>query len=189
MNILLLNNYDSFVYNLRHLLMEIENLEVDVVLNDQITIEQVDIYDAIVLSPGPGIPSEAGVMIDIIKKYAGKKPIFGVCLGHQAIAEAFGGKIKNLNKPYHGVSSIVDIIDNNDIYNNMGKTIEIGRYHSWVVSEQELPNTLKITSRSHDGEIMSISHHSYNVHGVQFHPESILTPQGVTILRNWINLF
>ncbi|MGL4994100.1 MAG: anthranilate synthase component II [Bacteroidales bacterium] len=189
MKLLLLNNYDSFVYNLRHLLMEIENVEVEVILNDQISIDQVDKYDAIVLSPGPGIPSEAGLMMNIISEYAGKKPIFGVCLGHQAIAEAFGGRIKNIDTPFHGVSSKIDIIESKYIFKDIGDSMQVGRYHSWVVSEDNLPESLVVTSRSSVGDIMSISHITHNIHGVQFHPESILTPQGTILLKNWISKF
>lgn len=189
MKILLLDNYDSFTYNLRHLLLECD-ADVDVHRNDRITLEEVDAYDKILLSPGPGIPSEAGILLPIIKKYAPTKSILGICLGHQAIAEAFGGKLENLPQVFHGVRTNIRIEDSNEpLFRNMDNVFPVGRYHSWVVSKDSLPGCLQITATDcEDGMIMAISHKQYDVRGVQFHPESILTENGKKMIENWLTM-
>lgn len=188
MKILLLDNYDSFTYNLYHVVRELGNLEIEVVRNDKISLEEVDKFDKIILSPGPGIPEEAGMLLPIIKKYAPTKPILGVCLGHQAIGEAFGARIENLKQVYHGIQTPIDIVAPDPIFNGLGKELLGGRYHSWIVSNDHLPECLEITALSKEGYIMGLRHKTYNVHGIQFHPESVLTPQGKTIINNFINL-
>jgi len=182
--ILVIDNYDSFTYNLVHYLEDL-NCEVVVKRNDQLSIEEVDAYDKIVLSPGPGIPDEAGLLKEIITKYASTKSIFGVCLGQQAIAEVFGGLLINLDKVYHGIATNINIIGNDPLFEGMPKEIEVGRYHSWVV-DPNLPSELQVTSVDENGQIMSLRHTSHDVCAVQFHPESVLTPQGKTILKNWL---
>lgn len=188
MKILLLDNYDSFTYNLYHVVREISNLEIEVVRNDKISLEEVDRFDKIILSPGPGIPEEAGMLLPIIKRYAPTKPILGVCLGHQAIGQVFGGKLKNLAQVYHGIQSSIDIVAPDPIFEGLGKEMLAGRYHSWIVSKEGLPECLEITALSKEGYIMGLRHKTYNVHGIQFHPESVLTPQGKTIINNFIQL-
>jgi anthranilate synthase component 2 len=188
MKILLLDNYDSFTYNLYHLIKEQGEIDIDVVRNDKISIEDVDAYDKIILSPGPGIPDEAGLLLPIIKKYAPTKPILGVCLGHQAIGEAFGARIENLKQVYHGVQTPIEIVAPDPIFEGMGKELLGGRYHSWIVSKDALPDCLEITALSKEGYIMGLRHKTYNVHGIQFHPESVLTPQGKTIINNFLKL-
>ncbi|WP_179343978.1 anthranilate synthase component II [Winogradskyella ursingii] len=184
--ILVIDNYDSFTYNLVHYLEDL-NCEVTVKRNDKLSIEEVDAFDKIVLSPGPGIPDEAGILKDIIKTYAATKSILGVCLGQQAIGEVFGGKIENLNTVYHGVATIVTrSVEDEVLFKNIDKTFEVGRYHSWVVSTI-LPESLEATSFDENGQIMSLRHKIYDVKGVQFHPESVLTPDGKKILENWVN--
>ncbi len=188
MKILVLDNYDSFTYNLVQYIEEIPNCEVDVFRNDKISLEEIEKYDKIVLSPGPGIPSEAGIMKEVIKKYASEKPIFGVCLGLQAIAEVFGGKIKNMNKVYHGVATTMTIKNENEIlFKNIPKEFEAGRYHSWIVENEGLPENLQITVEDDKKQIMALSHKKFNVKGVQFHPESVLTKHGKKIIENFIN--
>ncbi len=187
MRILVLDNYDSFTYNLVHLIEKITNNEIDVFRNDKISIEDVGNYDKIVLSPGPGIPSEAGILIDVIKKYASSKNILGVCLGHQAIGEAFGGELYNLPKVYHGVSTQAAIIEKDLLFEGLPDKFKIGRYHSWVL-KTPLPKDLSITAIDDEGNIMALKHKALNVRGVQFHPESVLTPLGEKILENWIKL-
>ncbi|WP_294311723.1 aminodeoxychorismate/anthranilate synthase component II [uncultured Chryseobacterium sp.] len=186
--ILVFDNYDSFTYNLVQMIERILDTKVDVVKNDQITLAEIDQYDKIVLSPGPGIPEEAGILLDVIREYAPTKSILGVCLGQQAIAEAFGGRLINLTEIYHGVATPADVIkDNTKIFRNLSSGIEVGRYHSWVVNRDDLPNELEITAVDKDGMIMALQHKTYDVHGVQFHPESILTPEGEVIIRNFLN--
>ena len=191
MNILVFDNYDSFTYNLVHLVEKILHSKVDVFRNDQLPLEAVKKYDKIILSPGPGIPVEAGLLLPLIKEYAASKSILGVCLGHQAIGEAFGGKLENLSTVYHGVATGITInapnskIQNN-LFENLPERIEVGRYHSWVVSEENFPGGLEITARDDNNYIMALQHTQYDVKGVQFHPESVLTPDGETILRNWL---
>lgn len=190
--ILVLDNYDSFTYNLVHLVEKITGVKPDVYRNDQITLEQVDEYDKIILSPGPGIPEEAGLLLAIIRKYSGSKSILGVCLGHQAIGEAFGGKLTNLATVYHGVATSVDLVDHavsenkKDIFHGLPHTLEVGRYHSWIVDQDTFPGELEVTAVDENGFIMALQHRTYDVQGVQFHPESVLTPQGEQILRNWL---
>jgi len=185
MKILVIDNYDSFTYNLVHFLEDL-NCEVTVKRNDKLSLEEVEEYDKIVLSPGPGIPDEAGLLKQIIATYASTKSILGVCLGQQAICEVFGGKIINLNEVHHGVSTKIDVTSEDEpIYKNMDKTIEVGRYHSWVC-DINLPDTLQATAIDHNGQIMSLKHKIFDVTGVQYHPESVLTPNGKQILENWI---
>lgn len=187
MKILLLDNYDSFTYNLVHLVKELGYNDIDVIRNDQLTLDDVNKYDKIILSPGPGIPSESGLLIPIIKKYAPSKPILGVCLGHQAIGEAFGAKLLNLEDVHHGIADIAEIIDEDYILKGIDQTMEVGRYHSWIVGREGLPECFRITSIDKTGQIMSMMHKEYDVHGVQFHPESVLTPQGKIIVANFLS--
>ena len=183
--VLVIDNYDSFTYNLVHYLEDL-NCNVTVKRNDKLTIDFVEQFDKIVLSPGPGIPEEAGLLKEIIKTYAPTKSIFGVCLGQQAIAEVFGGQLINLNDVYHGVSTKVTITVNDEsLFNGLEKNIEVGRYHSWVV-DPNLPESLEATSVDENGQIMSLRHKIYDVKGVQYHPESVLTPYGKKILENWL---
>lgn len=185
MKVLVIDNYDSFTYNLVHYLEDL-NCEVTVKRNDRLSIEEVDNYQKIVLSPGPGIPDEAGLLKEIIKTYAPTKSILGVCLGQQAIAEVFGGTLINLKEVYHGVATPVKIIvDDEQLFSHMESSIEVGRYHSWVVNPN-LPEVLESTSIDDNGQIMSLRHRFYDVKGVQYHPESILTPHGKQLLENWI---
>ncbi len=187
MKILVLDNYDSFTYNLVQYLREITEDEVHIFRNDAIDVEAVNNYDCIVLSPGPGIPKNAGNMPAIIKQYKNTKPILGVCLGHQAIGEAFGGTLENLEQVFHGLATDISITDKDEpLYNNLPEKIEVGRYHSWVINKNNFPACLKITSTSPDGAIMSIRHESLPIFGVQYHPESIMTPDGKSILKNFL---
>lgn len=186
MNIVIIDNYDSFTYNLSHQLKAL-GAQVDVVRNDAFQMSRLEPYDKIVLSPGPGIPEEAGLLNDVIRRYAGRKPILGVCLGHQAIAEVFGGRLENLRTVYHGVQTPTHIINHDYLFEHLPETFEAGRYHSWVVSRSGLPDSLEVTAISDDGHIMALRHLTYDVRGIQFHPESILTPEGARILQNWLN--
>ena len=187
MKILVFDNYDSFTYNLVHLVENILNQKVDVYRNDQIKLEDVKDYDKIILSPGPGIPEEAGLLLPLIKEYAASKCILGVCLGHQAIGEAFGGTLINLDKVYHGVATSIKITNSKTgILQGLGDSIDVGRYHSWIVNEADLPEDLEITAVDDNGFIMGLQHKTYDVQGVQFHPESVLTPRGEEIMRNWL---
>ncbi len=186
MKTVIIDNYDSFTFNLAHLLKEL-GAEVDVVRNDQFELGTLERYDKIVLSPGPGIPSEAGLLLDVIRTYAGRKPMLGVCLGHQAIGEVFGAKLENLAEVYHGVATDCEHFSNDPIFNGMPRHFEVGRYHSWVVSKDGLPDCLEVTATSPDGNIMALRHKRYPVHGIQFHPESVLTPLGRQIVGNWLN--
>ena len=185
MKIVIIDNYDSFTYNLSHLIKEI-GAEVTVIRNDQFTLNQLERFDKIVLSPGPGIPSEAGLLLDVIKTYKGRKPILGVCLGHQAIGEVFGGTLENLSDVFHGVATEGTQFSNDYIFDSLPKRITMGRYHSWVVSRENFPTCLEVTAVSDEGQIMALKHKNYDIHGIQFHPESVLTPEGKTILRNYI---
>ena len=187
MKIVIIDNYDSFTYNLSHLLKEL-GAEVTVYRNDQFELPQLEAFDKIVLSPGPGIPSEAGLLLDVIRTYAGKKPIFGVCLGHQAIGEAFGGRLENLSEVFHGVATEGTQFGNDPVFAGLPQKITMGRYHSWVVSREGFPDCLEITAESLEGQIMALRHKVYYIHGIQFHPESVLTPEGRQILRNWLSL-
>lgn len=186
MNIVIIDNYDSFTYNLSHQLKAL-GAQVDVVRNDAFQMSRLEPYDKIVLSPGPGIPEEAGLLNNVIRRYAGRKPILGVCLGHQAIAEVFGGRLENLRTVYHGLQTPTHIINHDYLFEHLPETFEAGRYHSWVVSRSGLPDCLEVTAISDDGQIMALRHRTYDVRGIQFHPESILTPQGAQILQNWLN--
>ena len=188
MKILVIDNYDSFTYNLVHAIKKISGLQVDVYRNDEISLEEIENYDKIVLSPGPGIPEEAGLLLDIIKAYAPKKSILGVCLGHQAIGEAFGGKLHNMNRVLHGIATPVTRTGNHSIlFKDLPDTFDVGRYHSWIVQDEQLPECFEVTSYDNEGLIMSMQHKEYDVHSVQFHPESVLTPLGEKIIENWLN--
>jgi anthranilate synthase component 2 len=198
MKILVFDNYDSFTYNLVHLVEKITHSKVDVYRNDQIALEKVKEYDKIILSPGPGIPEEAGLLLPLIKEFAATKSILGVCLGHQAIGQAFGGKLVNLSTVYHGVATEVVVGSGESgvgsheslvvsaLFNGLPDRIEVGRYHSWIVSDENFPEELEVTARDENNYIMALQHKKYDVQGVQFHPESVLTPDGETILRNWL---
>jgi anthranilate synthase component II len=212
MNVLVFDNYDSFTYNLVHLVEKILHQKVDVYRNDQIPLEKVKEYDKIILSPGPGIPEEAGMLLPLIREYASTKSILGVCLGHQAIGEAFGGKLINLSTVYHGVATLVRILSGEwamvngewsmvnentaspftihhspgDLFEGLPDEIEVGRYHSWIVSDESFPEELQVTAIDENNYIMGLRHRNYDVQGVQFHPESVLTPMGEKILRNWL---
>ena len=194
--ILVFDNYDSFTYNLVHLIEKITSEKVDVFRNDQIPLDEVDRYDAIVLSPGPGIPEEAGELLPLIRRYAATKKILGVCLGHQAIAEAFGGKLINLSKVFHGIATPVKVDAEkvgltseakDALFLDLPEQILAGRYHSWVVDESALPDCIEVTARDEEGWIMALRHKEFNVAGLQFHPESVLTPDGEKLIRNWLD--
>ena len=188
MKILVIDNYDSFTYNLVQYIQRVTGELPDVYRNDKITAEEAKAYDKILLSPGPGIPDEAGNLKNIIKECGPTKSIFGVCLGVQAIAEVFGGSISNLNQVYHGISSsIIQTKEEDFIFNNVSKVFDGARYHSWIVNREDLPKELKITAIDEDASIMALKHADYDVRGVQFHPESILTTEGMTMIKNWIN--
>jgi anthranilate synthase component 2 len=185
--ILVFDNYDSFTYNLVHLVEKITGEKVDVYRNDQIALADVVAYDKIILSPGPGIPEEAGLLLPLIKEYAATKSILGVCLGLQAIAEAFGGTLINLSTVFHGVATPIKILKtNSQVLNGLPEEIEVGRYHSWIVSDDNFPAELEVTARDENGYIMGLQHKQFDVQGVQFHPESVLTPDGEQMLRNWL---
>jgi anthranilate synthase component II len=186
MKVLVIDNYDSFVYNLAHYLEEF-NCEVTVIRNDQFSLDEVAQYDKILLSPGPGVPNEAGLLKSVIKAYASSKSILGICLGQQAIGEVFGGTLENLSQVFHGIATNTNIIvDNESLFKGLDRKIEVGRYHSWVVSTKKFPEVLEITSVDNTGQIMSLRHRQYDVRGLQFHPESVLTPNGKQIIKNWI---
>jgi anthranilate synthase component 2 len=198
MKIVIIDNYDSFTYNLSHLVKEL-GAEVTVLRNDQFELSDLEPYSKIILSPGPGIPSEAGLLCDVIRTYAGKKPILGVCLGHQAIGEVFGAKLLNLSQVFHGVATPCHIIADDPIFSGIERNITIGRYHSWVVSREGLPECLEVTAESDEGlrvgdgtsgmgQIMALRHRELNIRGIQFHPESVLTPDGKKMLQNWMFL-
>src|SRR5215467_12598803 len=197
MKILVFDNYDSFTYNLVHLVEKILHQGVEIHRNDEIPMEKVKEYDKIILSPGPGIPEEAGLLLPLIKEYASSKSILGVCLGHQAIGEAFGGKLVNLSTVYHGVSTPIRILKgkadsrltlhvSRNLFEGLPEVIEAGRYHSWIVSDENFPTELEVTARDENNYIMGLQHKKYDVQGVQFHPESVLTPKGEDIMRNWL---
>lgn len=204
MKTVIIDNYDSFTYNLAHLVKEL-GVETDVLRNDQFNLEDLAPYSKIILSPGPGIPEEAGLLLDTIRTYAGRKPILGVCLGEQAIGQAFGGKLVNLSKVFHGVQTKVRtgnckekkgeikertqgnvMLEEDYIFRDLPEEIPVGRYHSWVVDTEGFPGELAVTALSPEGQIMALKHREYDIHGIQFHPESILTPDGKTILKNWL---
>ncbi len=185
MKVVIIDNYDSFTYNLAHLVKEL-GAEVTVYRNDRFELKQLEAFGKIILSPGPGIPSEAGLLIDVIKTYAGKKPMLGVCLGHQAIGECFGGKLTNLSEVFHGVATEGSQWGNDYIFDGLPQRIVMGRYHSWVVGREGLPDCLEITAESDEGQIMGLRHKEYDIHGIQFHPESVLTPEGRTMVGNFL---
>ncbi len=204
MNILVFDNYDSFTYNLVHLVEKITHQKVDVFRNDEIALEKVKVYDKIILSPGPGIPEEAGLLLPLIKEYAATKSILGVCLGHQAIGQAFGGTLTNLSTVFHGVATKIQVGSQKsgvgsssnsrfaihdsrfNLFKDLSNEIEVGRYHSWVVDNENFPSTLEVTARDANNFIMALQHKTYDVQGVQFHPESVLTPDGEKIMKNWL---
>ena len=193
MKILIFDNYDSFTYNLVHVVEKIIHDKVDVFRNDKISLGKINDYDKIILSPGPGLPSESGLLLPLIKEYASSKSILGVCLGHQAIAESFGGKLENLKNVYHGVATKIKInekrtLSENDVFKSLPNELEAGRYHSWIVSRENFPDDLEITAEDENGYIMALRHKTFDVQGVQFHPESVLTPMGEKIMRNWLNV-
>jgi len=184
--ILVIDNYDSFTYNLVHLINELGE-EVEVWRNDKFAIEDVAQFDKILLSPGPGVPEEAGLLLEVIRTYAADKSILGICLGQQAIAEAFGGTLLNLGRPMHGIATPVSVIDQDEhLFDNCPDTINVGRYHSWVVNQRDLPSCLKVTATDATTEIMALRHETYDVRGVQFHPESVLTEHGKQMMKNWL---
>ncbi len=186
-NIVIIDNYDSFTYNLVHYLDDL-NCSVSVFRNDEFELDELENFDKILLSPGPGLPSEAGLLKEVIVKYATTKSILGICLGQQAIGEVFGGSLINLSKVYHGIASKVQIIVRDEsLFNGLENEIGVGRYHSWVISKENFPPDLEITSIDENGEVMSIRHKTYDIKGLQYHPESVLTPQGKKILENWIH--
>jgi anthranilate synthase component 2 len=192
MKILVFDNYDSFTYNLVHLVEKIIHQKVDVARNDKISLGKVKDYDKIILSPGPGVPGEAGLLLPLIKEYAASKSILGVCLGHQAIGEAFGGSLVNLSTVFHGVATPVYLLEGtlprrNNLFKGLPERFEAGRYHSWIVSDDDFPEELEVTARDENNYIMAIHHKTYDVQGVQFHPESVLTPKGEQIMRNWLS--
>ncbi len=206
LKILVFDNYDSFTYNLVHLVEKITHQKVDVYRNDEISLEDVNRYNKIILSPGPGIPEEAGLLLPLIKQYAPTKSILGVCLGHQAIGQAFGGKLTNLTSVYHGIATPIQVMSlpltvnrqplgdggqrstvNSQLFNGLGNEFIVGRYHSWVVSDEGFPAELEVTARDKENFIMALQHKTYDVQGVQFHPESVLTPSGEVIMRNWLS--
>ena len=185
MNIVIIDNYDSFTYNLAHLVRQL-GASVTVYRNDQFEMAQLESFDKIILSPGPGIPSEAGLLLDVIRTYAGRKPILGVCLGHQAIAEVFGARLTNLADVYHGVATEGTQFNNDVVFEGLPQRIVMGRYHSWVVDRAGFPDCLQVTAVSDDGQIMALRHKQLAVHGIQFQPESVLTPMGEQMIRNWM---
>lgn len=186
--ILILDNYDSFTYNLLHLVKELGYTDVEVHRNDKILLDDIEKFDKIILSPGPGIPEEAGILLPLIHRYALTKSILGVCLGHQAIGEAFGAGLENLKEVFHGVESSIRITKEDSLFSGLPKEITVGRYHSWIVSNKDFPeNSLEIIAEDNQGEIMAIRHKTYDVKGIQFHPESVLTPKGREIINNWLN--
>ncbi len=187
MKTVIIDNYDSFTYNLSHLVKEL-GAEVSVVRNDRFNLGDIDAFDKIILSPGPGIPSEAGLLLDVIRRYAGRKPILGVCLGHQAIGEAFGGMLENLSEVFHGVATPCHIIAEDPLFKGIAPDFEVGRYHSWVVSRENFPDCLEVTAVSDEGQVMALRHRTMEIHGIQFHPESVLTPEGRIIIQHFLAL-
>lgn len=185
MRIAVIDNYDSFTYNLVHLVKSL-GVEVDVFRNDQFQLSSLELYDKLLLSPGPGIPSEAGLLLEVIKTYAPRKSILGICLGHQAIGEVFGGRLVRLRQVYHGVATPCEQMMDEPLFADLPRHFEVGRYHSWVVSREDFPDCLQVTALSSDGQVMALRHKQYDVCGLQFHPESVLTPLGETILSDWI---
>ncbi|MCD8318393.1 MAG: aminodeoxychorismate/anthranilate synthase component II [Paraprevotella sp.] len=186
MKTVILDNYDSFTYNLYHLVREI-GAAADVLRNDEFELPSLEAYDKIILSPGPGIPEEAGLLLDVIRTYAGRKPMLGVCLGHQAIGEVFGARLVNLTDVFHGVQTPCLLTGEDDLFQGLPRQFPVGRYHSWVVSADGFPSCLTVTATSPEGQIMALRHREYDIHGIQFHPESVLTPDGRTLMENFIH--
>jgi anthranilate synthase component 2 len=187
LNLLILDNYDSFTYNLVHLIEKVSDITFDVIRNDKIYLEAINAYDKILLSPGPGLPKDAGIMPELIKHYGSSKSILGICLGLQAIGESYGATLKNLDTVFHGIATPITILDENILFENCPDTFTVGRYHSWVVNPNNLPSDLKITAIDYDGNIMALKHNTHDVRGVQFHPESILSEYGEMMIKNWLN--
>ena len=185
-SILVFDNYDSFTYNLVHEVKKLGYTNIEVHRNDQIPLQEIARFDKIILSPGPGVPSESGILLEVIRTYAATKSILGVCLGEQAIAEAFGGTLINLSEVHHGVTSMINVLEKDVLFNNLPTTLEVGRYHSWAAERSTLPECLTITAVDEEGMIMALAHKTYDVRGVQFHPESVLTPDGLQMLKNWL---
>lgn len=184
--ILVFDNYDSFTYNLVHYVEQLDGVEVTVCRNDKMEIETAEAFDKIILSPGPGLPAEAGLLLPLIRRYAATKPMLGVCLGHQAIGEVFGAQLQNLKQVYHGVATPLHVLQPGYLYAGLPQSFAAGRYHSWVVQEAGFPDTLEITARDENGYIMGLRHRTLDVQGVQFHPESVLTEYGMQLLRNFV---
>lgn len=185
--ILIFDNYDSFTYNIVHLVNSL-GYDADVYRNDRISIEQAGAYERMIISPGPGLPCESGILPELLRRYAPHKSILGICLGHQAIGECFGAHLENLPHVYHGVATLVKVIGQDPIFDGLGGEFTVGRYHSWVVSDEDFPSCLNVTARDGNGQIMALAHRRYDVRGVQFHPESILTPQGHILMKNWLSM-
>ncbi len=185
--ILIFDNYDSFTYNIVHLVNSL-GYDADVYRNDRIIIEQAGAYERMIISPGPGLPCESGILPELLRRYAPHKSILGICLGHQAIGECFGAHLENLPHVYHGVATPVKVIGQDPIFDGLDNTFTVGRYHSWVVSDEDFPSCLNVTARDGNGQIMALAHRRYDVRGVQFHPESILTPQGHILMKNWLSM-
>jgi anthranilate synthase component 2 len=188
MKLLIIDNYDSFTYNLVQYLREITEGKIEVYRNDKISLEAMDAYDAIVLSPGPGLPKDAGLLLDIIKTYNGRKPILGICLGHQAIGQVFGATLKNIKKVYHGIATPIQILDQKGLFEGQGNEVIVGRYHSWIVDREGFPDCLEILAEDVNGQIMALKHQSAPTIGMQFHPESVLTPEGKNLLSNFVQI-
>ncbi|MDD2284295.1 MAG: aminodeoxychorismate/anthranilate synthase component II [Paludibacter sp.] len=186
MKILVFDNYDSFTYNIVHALKKLGYNDVEVHRNDQIVLEDIARFDKIILSPGPGLPVESGILLELIKTYAPSKSILGICLGEQAIAEVFGGKLINLPEVHHGVTSEIEVLEEDVLFRQLPVKMTVGRYHSWTVEKESLPDCLKITAVDESGMVMALAHKLYDVRGVQFHPESVLTPKGEEMLKNWL---
>jgi anthranilate synthase component 2 len=187
MKLLLLDNYDSFTYNLVHLIEKVSDIEIEVFRNDEISIDEIEKYDKILLSPGPGLPKDAGIMPELLKRYSSTKSILGVCLGLQAIGESFGANLMNLDTVFHGLATPITVNVEDIIFNNCPKTFTVGRYHSWVLDTHFFPENLQITATDENGNIMALKHKIYDVRGVQFHPESILSEYGEILIKNWLN--
>lgn len=186
MKILVFDNYDSFTYNLVHAVKKLGYKDVEVHRNDQIGLDAIARFDKIILSPGPGLPSESGILLEVIRRYAPEKSILGVCLGEQAIAEAFGGQLINLAEVHHGIASWIHVLQEEVMFRGLPKVMMVGRYHSWAVEKTSLPDCLTITAVDAEGMVMAIAHNTFDVRGVQFHPESVLTPEGESMLKNWL---
>lgn len=188
MKVLVFDNYDSFTYNLVHYIEKISDAQIEVYRNDEISLKEVERFDKILISPGPGIPSDAGILLDVIKTYSATKSILGICLGQQAIAEAFGGSLNNLTEVFHGVATSMEIISEDTLFRKIPNKLKVGRYHSWVVNKNDFPDELEITAIDEYGNIMALKHRTFDVKGLQFHPESILTDHGLQMIENWIKV-